>query len=533
MGLLRLASLALALAATAAHAKLECRHPNYFTRDGKIFASDPANPATETPLSIRGVAWSGMEKENMIPDGLFGATGTNNLGVQGTKFSTLMTFLTNNSINSVRLPLSAQYIIANSLPQLAYIHGWDNQELTKGWADPNTVTYFDLLGRLVQSMQNHRISVLLDIHLLDKYLQDAYWYTAPYVEITKSPTYQAAEYLAKAFCNATYWNIIGLDLKDEMSDVQWNADAASSDKKTDWRSAATVIANRVIELCPSWLVFVGGASSPTDSQRFLVDDGYKALSSHWDGGNLHNATKNPLNVTLANKIVFAPHAHAHGKLPQNYFYSAKSNCTRNSPNEYFGFDALQQDVECVDFINGTKVRSKLSCSTTEYGCSSYTHLEADKLAANYQKVMDQAMGDILKEAKTPVVLGSFSGVYGASIQPHQTAAIDFLVDYAATKLSGGYFWALNPDTEYFLEDSTNKGSGLFGKTHYGLFKVRSWQQPNEDLVEALKKLPTSTIPCYGGKGVSADGTSAAHSHIQAAGFVAVAGAVAAAVLNTW
>jgi aryl-phospho-beta-D-glucosidase BglC (GH1 family) len=416
-------------------------------------------------------------------------------------------FLGNNSINSVRLPLSAQYLIQNPMPQLAYINGWENKELTT-WTNPNAVTYFDLVGRVVQTLQNQRVSVLLDIHLLDKYLQDAFWYTAPYVEITKSPTYQAAEYLAKAFCNATYWNILGIDLKDEMSDVQWSASAADANPKNDWASAATTIANRVLELCPSWLVFVGGASSPTTAQGFTLPD-YKTPSRHWDGGNLHNATKRPLNVTLANKIVFAPHAHAHGKLPQNYFYGTDVNCTKDSPTDYFGFEDDQLNMECVDFVNGAKVKSKMQCSTTEYGCSTYKHITGAQIATNYKKVMDEAMGDVLKEAKTPVIFGSFSGVYGAAVQPHQTAALDFLIDYAATTLRGGYFYALNPDTEYYLEDSTNNGSGLFGKTHYGLFKTTSWQEPNTDLLEALKKLPASAIPCYGGKNTGKGGMQSA------------------------
>jgi hypothetical protein len=52
---------------------------------GKIWAIDPNDTAAQTEINIKGVAWSGMEKINMIPDGLFGSTVKNTVGTQGTK----------------------------------------------------------------------------------------------------------------------------------------------------------------------------------------------------------------------------------------------------------------------------------------------------------------------------------------------------------------------------------------------------------------------------------------------------------------
>lgn len=524
---------ALALLPGETHAALKCRQPNYITRDGKIFAQDPKSPGTENELTIRGVVWSGMEKDNMIPDGLWGADSKSSRGVIGTKISNVLGFLSNNSINSVRLPLNADYINANPFPQLAYIHQYDNREITT-WADPNTVKYFDLLGRLIETLQTNSISVLLDIHLLTMYPKDAYWYTNPYVNVTQSPLYTALSYLAKSYCNATYWNVLGVDLKDEMTDVQWNANTADANIKTDWRGAAQVLANRVLELCPSWLVFIGGASSATAAQTFSVGKGYEP-SKHWDGGNLHNATKNPLAISVPNKIVYSPHAHTHGKIPQNYFYSADSNCTGVNPTDTYGFEGAQLTSSCVDYINGNATKSKYPCSPSTFGCAQYKHLSTDAIKSTYSTVMNEALADVLLEGKVPVILGSFSGVYGSAFQPHQTAALDFLVNYAATSLRGGYFWSLNPDTEYYLEDSTSPGSGLFGKTHFGVFSPTSWQQPNADLVAALKKLPSTPIPCYGGKAYSpGGGTSAVHEgRIQTARLAVVFSALVAATMTMW
>lgn len=412
--------------------------------------------------------------------------------------------MTNNSFNSVRLPLNAEYVWKDPLPQLAFIHSYENREFTS-FDDPNKVRYLDLLGRVIQTFQDAYVTVLLDIHLLDKYDKDAYWYTAPYVNITESGTYKAVTYLARTLCNAGHWNVIGVDLKNEMSDVQWNANAEDANVKNDWRQAAEILANRVVEICPQWLVFVGGASSPTAAQRFKVADGYTELSDHWDGGNLKNATRNPINMTVPNKLVYAPHAHAHGVFPRNYFYTAKSNCSTLS--EDFTFDDTK--TECVEFADGIKTTTKLKCSKSQFGCMAYEHLPTSDLVTQYKKVMEEAVGAVGAEGKGPIVLGSFSGVYGPG-QPQQTAILNYLIEYAAS-VQGGYFWALNPDSEYYLEDSVDKKQGVFGRTHYGVMKTTSWQQAHEDLLAALAKIPTSTIPCYGGTPKSMQGSSAISS----------------------
>lgn len=54
-------------------------------REGKIWAVDPDNTTAQTEINIKGVTWSGMEKINMIPDGLYGSTTKNSYGTQGTK----------------------------------------------------------------------------------------------------------------------------------------------------------------------------------------------------------------------------------------------------------------------------------------------------------------------------------------------------------------------------------------------------------------------------------------------------------------
>ncbi|GMF18056.1 unnamed protein product [Phytophthora lilii] len=477
----------------------ECRQPNYLAKGGKILAVDPNDPTVETEIRIKGVTWGGMEKIDMIPDGLWGTESPNSKGTQATTISKLQEFLVSNGFNSIRLPLNADYVTANPDPQITYIHAYENPELTT-WDDPEHVDYINFLARVIETLQDHKLTVLLDIHRLTKYEQDAYWYTNPFVNVTESGTYKAVTFLAEKLCSARFWNIIGVDLKDEMLRAQWNTDPADSDEKTDWHRAAGVLADAVLEQCPQWLVFVGGASSFVEAERFRVDEDY-GLSNHWNGGNLKNATLNPLNVSTDNKIVLAPHAHAHGVYPQNYFYTAESNCTDDVEKfEQLGLTSTQRETVCVDFINGTKTESKLGCSDSHFACSSYEHISVPETLKHYGTAMDEAFKELPLQSDIPLVLGAFSGVYGTA-QPHQTAVLDYLIDFAAS-VQGGYWYSVNPDTERYLEDSADGESGTFVVTHYGLMQTTSWQEPYADLLEALGRIPSSEIPCYGGKETS-------------------------------
>jgi hypothetical protein len=201
-------------------------------------------------------------------------------------------------------------------------------------------------------------------------------------------------------------------------------------------------------------------------------------------------------VSVDNKLVFAPHAHAHGVFPQNYFFTPETNCTDDVELfEQLELSTAQRETTCVDFINGTKTESKLGCSDSHFVCSSYEHVSTSDTLAHYETVMQEALGE-LPTSDIPLVLGAFSGVYGAA-QPQQTAVLDYLIDLAAS-VQGGYFYALNPDTERYLEDSADGKAGTFVVTHYGLMQTSSWQEPYADLLQALERMPSSEIPCFGG-----------------------------------
>ncbi|CAK4372196.1 unnamed protein product [Aphanomyces euteiches] len=458
-----------------------CRQTKYVTANNQIFAVDPANETAQTPIQIKGVQWMGMETTDGIPNGLWGKGLVQvQSGINGTSLADMLKFMYANKINVVRLPLTASNIMDDIFPKVKNIHG-ENKEIAlydKGF----TPRMSDFLARFIGSFQKYRIGVVLDIHvLLPRFAQDAYWYYPSYTAVEDTDAYKTAVILAKNYCKVDYWNVIGIEIKNGMTDVTWPS-AAGGNNNTDWATAADAIAAKINELCPQWLVFVSGGSNSKNG--FVVDTASYPL---WPGMNFANATKRPLK---AKNVVYSPQAFTQGTQPYGYYFNPKSNCST--------VPLTDKNTECVVIINGTKVRNTydaLRCPNSNLQCQSYTPLATTDLAKTYQRLLDENLGDVVRAQKVPVVFGSFGGVYGVD-QPLQSSVLDLIIKYISTSTAGGFFASLNPDTEMWLE-APPAGNKTIGKTHYGLMSIRSWQVANADLLAAMSAMKSSEIPCYG------------------------------------
>ncbi|CAK4468747.1 unnamed protein product [Aphanomyces euteiches] len=458
-----------------------CRQTNYVTSNNQIFAVDPANPDTKTPIQIKGVQWMGMETADGIPNGLWGKGSVQrDSGINGTSLADMLKFMYANKINTVRLPLAANNIIDDIFPKVTNIHG-ENREIAL-YAKGFTPRMSDFLARFIGSFQKYRIGVVLDIHVLTaRFVQDAYWYYPSPDSIENTVAYKAAVILAKNYCKVDYWNVLGIDLKNAMTDAAWPS-AAGGNNNTDWAAASDAIAAKINELCPQWLVFVAGGSNSKGG--FVVDT---ATYPIWPGLNFANATKRPLK---AKNVVYSPQAFSQGAQPYGYFFNPKSNCS--------AVPLADKNTECVVIVNGLKVPNThraLECPNSNLQCQSYTPLSTADLASTYQRLLDENLGDVVKGQKVPVVFGSFGGIYGKD-QPLQSSVLDLIIKYISTSTAGGFFASLNPDTEMWLE-APPAGNKTIGKAHYGLMSASSWQVANVDLLQAMSAMKSSDIPCYG------------------------------------
>ncbi|KAF0705774.1 Aste57867_6931 [Aphanomyces stellatus] len=461
----------------------KCRHTNYVTEGNQIFAVDPANPATKSKVVLKGVQWLGTESSDAIPLGLWGKGSVQiDSGINGTSLADMLKFLYTNEFNAVRIPLSADNVIQDITPKITNIHG-ENKEIAlydKGFVPKMS----DFIARFIGSFQKYRIGVVLDIHTLTvNFAQDAYWYyPLPTTSVETTAAYQAAVILATNYCKPEYWNVLGIDLKNAMTDAQWASSSSTANSKVDWAAAADAIATKINQLCPQWLVFVTGASKGS----FTANNASYPL---WPGMNFANATARPLR---AKNIVYSPQAFTQAQQPLGYFFNPASNCSTAI--------LADRNTQCAVVVNDTLMANKyrsLACENSKFQCQSYKPLSTATLTATYQRLLDENVGGVVKAAAVPTVFGSFSGIYGKTVQPLQSAVLDLLIQYIATSTSGGFFASLNPDTEMWLE-SPPAGNTTVGKAHYGLMMSNSWQVPNADLLAALAGLKSSgDLPCYG------------------------------------
>lgn len=399
------------------------------------------------------------------------------------------------------------------MPQTDLIHNYLNPELV------NATTQLDFLMKVTKALTSHSISVLLDIHTLVDEPKDPLWYRGEFTSIDQTDLYKALALLADNMCGDEYWNVLGVDLKNEPFEARW--DAASTETTIDWRLAAEQLGKMVIEKCPKWLVFVEGVGSPTRTDFHKVSDRYDALYADWHGANLRNAMANPIH--LPNKLVLSPHTYAQGVYPQNYFYTLNSTCVFNP--------SADGKHVCMDYLNGKLLsRPYHECKPSKFICEGYQHLESPLLQDNTRETMKGMFGFLTDQPEAPpIVLGEFGGVYGVH-QPHQTAVTDEIVRYIGSHLNGGYFWALNPESEYYLEGAVNGQSGSFPRTHYGLLQLNDWEKAHEDLLKTLKTIPSTKIPCFGDKNKLTGGgnenprnSSPVRFNVLAAAFITVLG----------
>ena len=81
--------------------------------------------------------------------------------------------------------------------------------------------------------------------------------------------------------------VIGMDLRNEIRRTGLKAPTWGSGKKeTDWRIAAEIAGNQVLEIAPHWLIFVGG------------------IDYQLDFTNVKNA---PCRLNVPNKLVYTGH----------------------------------------------------------------------------------------------------------------------------------------------------------------------------------------------------------------------------------
>ncbi|KAF0685178.1 Aste57867_22880 [Aphanomyces stellatus] len=411
-----------------------CVLPNYVSKKNKIYVVAPNG--TEVPLAIKGLNWFGMETGQAIPFGLW-ANDQN-----GTTAYQIASFLQKNNFNSIRLPICIQNLVNNVMPNKNMINVAQNRAFDVG-------SYLGLLKSVISTLAFRQISVLISLHTLTPTDSGGTWFSG---DISKDTYLSAVDILTKNLCNGKYWNVIGLDLKNEPHEATWGDGGPK-----DFQQGATTIGNRMLLNCPQWLAFVEGVVGT----HTMPLQGKSVTYYDWWGGGLQNAGLVPVVLSIPNKVVYAPHYYTPAVYPQSYLY----------------------DAGAVVGSGGVLI--------------GYKELSDAALRTNIQATMNDMFGYLATTQDSAILLGEFGGLYATDKHPHKTTkrCTDFTMQVAmGPGWSGGYIWSLNPESAYQYNPADQLGNFVEGVLNI------DWQSINTDYLNALKPMDQMAnlrpLPCF-------------------------------------
>uniref|UniRef100_K3WCX1 Glycoside hydrolase family 5 domain-containing protein n=1 Tax=Globisporangium ultimum (strain ATCC 200006 / CBS 805.95 / DAOM BR144) TaxID=431595 RepID=K3WCX1_GLOUD len=400
-----------------------CELPDYQSKNGKIFAV--SKNGTEVPIAIKGLNWFGMETGQAIPFGLWDNT------ENGTTAYQIASFIANNKFNAVRLPLMAAWILDNKIPNGALINKQENRAIS-------VKDYMSLLKSIIKVLQFRKIGVLISMHTLEYNDNGFLWYND---NITEEKFLEAIDILTSNLCDQEYWNIMGIDLKNEPYKGTWG-----DDSPTDFRAGSQRIANRMLKGCSNWMGFVEGVNG----QRSVTIDGEAFAYYDWYGGGLQGAKTAPVEFAVKNKVVYAPHYYTPAVYPQKYFYGA-----------------------------------------------GFTELDDDALRVRIKGTMDDMFGFLAGETGPALLLGEFGGLYEKDAHPRETTkrCTDFSIEIIKKPgWAGGFVWSLNPESAYGYNPKDTAGTFTEGLLE------DDWLRANEPFMKAMKAMndmeDLKLFPCF-------------------------------------
>ncbi|KAF0686314.1 Aste57867_21920 [Aphanomyces stellatus] len=397
----------------------KCAQLNYQSKNGRIVAVLPNN--TEVAVDIKGLNWFGMETGLAIPFGLW-ANPQN-----GTTVYEIATFMAANKFNMVRLPVCVTHILKNTAPSKNLVNLQVNRAM-------DLTNYMTALQSIISALAYRNIGVLISLHTLTPVASGGNWYDES-LGVSKTDFLKAVDILTKNLCKSDFWNIVGLDLKNEPYQATW----------ADFSDGAGVIGSKMLSGCKNWLAFVEGTNIEKHSAMI---GGVMTAYGDWWGGGLQGVATKPVVLPVDNKIVYAPHYYNSGVYPQPYFYG---------PGQTELSDA---DLQARVFDSATAM-----------------------------------FGYIAQNKKEALVLGEFAGLYATDHHPLLTTrrTTDYLIQLMLRDgYAGGFMWSLNPESAYQYNPT---GPGTWTE---GLL-MDDWLTSNSVFVKgmaAMDALPNlKMLPC--------------------------------------
>ncbi|GAA3844803.1 cellulase family glycosylhydrolase [Streptomyces coacervatus] len=264
----------LGLSAGSAHAA-DAAGAGYWHTSGRQILD-----AAGHPVRIAGINWFGFETGNHVVHGLWSRD-----------YKSMIDQMKSLGYNTIRLPYSDDIFKPSTVP--------DSIDFSTGKnADLQGLNSLQVMDKLVAYAGQDGLKVILDRHRPDAGGQSALWYTSAVPEST-----WIADLKALAARYRGQDTVVGIDLHNEPHDPAcWGC----GDAATDWRLAAQRAGNAVLSVNPDLLIFVEGVQT------------YGGVSGWW-GGNLMGVGQYPVQLDVADRVVYSAHDYATSVAQQPWF----------------------------------------------------------------------------------------------------------------------------------------------------------------------------------------------------------------------
>ena len=248
------------------------------------------------PVRIAGINWYGFETTSYVANGLWAQD-----------YKSILNTIKDNGYNVIRLPFSNQVVESPQIPgSINYGNGMNS--------DLAGLNSLQIMDKIVSYAGSIGLRIILDNHRSEagnSAEQSGLWYTSAYPQSAWLNDWSTMVNRYQGFTDASgNPTVIGVDLRNEPHNAQSGGSCWGCGTTTnDWHLAAEQAGNLVQGINPHLLIFVEG----TDCYNNDCD---------WWGGNLEGAQTYPVQLNVANQLVYSAHEYGPALFQQTWFNSS-------------------------------------------------------------------------------------------------------------------------------------------------------------------------------------------------------------------
>jgi endoglucanase len=268
-------------------------------------------------VRIAGINWYGFETPDMVAHGLWSVD-----------YKAIVDDIRQLGYNTIRIPFSNQMIESPVVPQNIGFYGNGGPINT----DLQGLNSLQILDKIISYAGQDGLKVILDDHRSEageSAEQNGLWYTSAYPQSA-----WVNDWVTLAHRYANNPTVIGADLRNEphtptgvayANGATWGTGTA-----TDFRLACQTAGNAILAVQPNWLIMVEGIG------EFQNADG--SIDSTWWGGDLQGVANFPVQLSVANRVVYSPHDYGPDEFQQTWFNSSTTSASLDAVwDKFWGY----------------------------------------------------------------------------------------------------------------------------------------------------------------------------------------------------